>query len=169
MKEIKLLETQIEKLDAKGFDLDAWKQYTIVLLSRIFGATDPKIKQIEKIDYDYSSWALRDTSGKSSYMDTCKKLGREILQASVDELTTFGLPSTDLPKDDLIPVSVILEAIEDELKVSQIKSIKEIVNSQDNKAKKVRTLKEIMKSFPIDFAANMIISILSNENLKNKL
>ena len=89
MKEVELLQAQMDKLKAKDFDLDAWKQYTVVLLSRIFGEHNPKIRQIEKIEYDFSSWSLRDTSGKSAYMETCKKLGREVLQASIDELNAF--------------------------------------------------------------------------------
>ena len=169
MKEIKLLETQIEKLDAKGFDLDAWKQYTIVLLARIFGESDPKIKQVEKIDYDYSSWALRDTSGKTSYRDTCKKLGREILQASIDELMAFGLPSADLTKEDAIPVSIIREALEEELKVAQIKRIQEIVNSNDEMAKKKKALKEEVKSFSKDFSENVLLNILLNPGINAKL
>ena len=54
MKEIKLLEEQIGKLESKNFDLEAWKQYTIVLLARIFGDNNQKIQQVEKIEYDYS-------------------------------------------------------------------------------------------------------------------
>ena len=78
-KEIDLLKAQIDKLNAKGFDLDAWKKYTIIILARIFGENTQKIKQIDSIEYDYSSWSLRDTTGSNSYLDTCKKLGKEIL------------------------------------------------------------------------------------------
>ena len=85
-KEIELLKEQIKKLDVKNFDLEAWKKYTIVLLARIFGDDSQKIKQIENIEYDYSSWALRYTSGISSYLNTCKKLGKEILDASISEI-----------------------------------------------------------------------------------
>ena len=41
MKEIKLLEQQLEKLQEKDFDLDAWKQYMVVLFARIFGENSP--------------------------------------------------------------------------------------------------------------------------------
>ena len=56
MKEIELLQAQIEKLNKKDFDLDAWKQYTVVLLSRIFGEHNPKIHQVEKIEYLQKAW-----------------------------------------------------------------------------------------------------------------
>ena len=88
--EIKLLKQQIEKLEAKDFDLSAWKKFTIVFLARIFGDDSPKIKQIEKIESDYSSWSLRDTSGSSSNVNKSKKLAREILEAAIAEIEIFG-------------------------------------------------------------------------------
>ena len=66
-KEIQLLEQQIEKLDTKDFDLQAWKKYTIVILARIFGNKNEKIRLVEKLDYEFSSWSLRDASGNESY------------------------------------------------------------------------------------------------------
>ncbi|MCD4698108.1 MAG: hypothetical protein K8S16_17925 [Bacteroidales bacterium] len=165
MKEIKLLEAQIKKLENKGFDLDAWKQYTVVLLARIFGEQNPKIRQIEKIEYDFSSWALRDTTGKSAYMDTCKKLGREVLQASIDELNAFGLPEKETVKEKSLPVSIIEQALEDELKVSQIRKLKEIVNSGMKEDKKKEALQTLFKSFDKNFLENMLLHILSSPDL----
>lgn len=169
MKEIKLLESQIEKLTAKDFDLDAWKQYTIVLLSRIFGEHDPKIKQVEKIEYDFSSWALRDTSGKSSYMDTCKKLGREILQASVDELKVFGLPDISSDDEKYVPIKAIIEALEEELKVSQIRKIRDIVNSDKDSEEKIKALKDLIHPMDKEITENIVLMLLSHESLKHKL
>jgi hypothetical protein len=132
MKEIKLLEEQIDKLKLKDFDLEAWKQYTIVLLARIFGDNNQKIQQIEKIEYDYSSWALRDTSGKSSYLDTCKKLGKEILMASIDELNAFGVPDKNVKSEYSVSKEVISLALENELKVSQFKELVALINEDWN-------------------------------------
>ncbi len=89
-KEISILKKQIERLEVKDFDLEAWKKFTIVMLARIFGNTSEKIRQIESIEYEYSSWSLRDTSGSSEYLESCKKLGRKILEASIEELETFA-------------------------------------------------------------------------------
>ena len=36
-KEIKILAAQIEKLNSKNFDFEAWKKYSLLTLSRIFG------------------------------------------------------------------------------------------------------------------------------------
>ncbi len=169
MKEIKLLETQLQKLDQKDFDLEAWKQYTVVLLARIFGPDDPKIKQVEKIEYDFSSWSLRDTTGKSAYMETCKKLGREILQASIDELEAFGVPSKELDERSAIPVNVILAALEEELKVSQIRKISDIVNSDKSTDDKARSIREILDALDGDFAKYALVLMLSHPDLSGKL
>ena len=45
MKEVELLKAQIDKLQAKDFDLEAWKKYTIIMLARIFGENTQKISR----------------------------------------------------------------------------------------------------------------------------
>jgi hypothetical protein len=169
MKEIKLLEAQIEKLNIKGFDLNAWKQYTIVILSRIFGGDDPKIKQIEKIEYDHSSWSLRDTSGSAATMDSCKNLGREILMAAIDELKTFGIPEKEHPSSHLIPASVIRIALEEELKMSQLRKLYEIIDSEQKKDKKISAIADFIKTLDKSFPGKVILTILADEGLKEKL
>ena len=168
MKEIKLLEEQIDKLKLKDFDLEAWKQYTIVLLARIFGDNNQKIQQIEKIEYDYSSWALRDTSGSSSYLETCKKLGKEILQASIDELKTFGLPDLNKSSQNHVPVEVLINALEDDLKVSQFRKLKSIINVEKSIEEKQKEIKELLKDLDKDGALNVLFNILSSHDLKGK-
>ena len=168
MKEIKLLEEQVDKLKLKDFDLEAWKQYTIVLLARIFGDNNQKIQQIEKIEYDYSSWALRDTSGSSSYLETCKKLGKEILLASIDELKTFGLPDLSKPSQNHVPVDVIINALEDDLKVSQFRKLKSIINMEKSIEERQKEIKEMLKDLDQDGALNIVLNILSSPDLKGK-
>lgn len=169
MKEIKLLEEQIVKLDAKHFDLEAWKQYTIVLLARIFGDNNQKVRQIEKIEYDYSSWSLRDTSGSSAYLETCKKLGKEILQASIDELKAFGLPDLNEPEENYIPGDVIVESLEDELKVSQFRELRKLVNSSKSREEKVKMAKDLLNNLDKEATLNVVLKILSHPKLKGKI
>jgi hypothetical protein len=169
MKEIELLEAQMSKLDKKGFDLNAWKQYTVVLLARIFGENNPKIKQVEKIEYDYSSWSLRDTSGSSEYMETCKKLGREILQASIDELKAFGVPDLQKPADQSIDINTVISALEDQLTVSQFRNLKSIINSEDNLEKKKKALRDFLKNLDDKFSLNVLLGLLSHPDLSGKL
>lgn len=164
MKETGLLQAQIDKLNNKDFDLDAWKQYTVVLLSRIFGEHDPKIRQIEKIEYDFSSWSLRDTSGKSAYMESCKKLGREVLQASIDELNAFGLPDSK-PTEKYIPAIVVRAALEDELKISQFRQLKALLLTDEDQEVKMKSVIKLIDSFDEDFSKNVVIGMLSNPEL----
>lgn len=159
IKEIDLLQQQIEKLDSKDFDLEAWKTYTTVLLARIFGENSMKIRQIATIEYDYSSWSLRDTRGESS-MDNCKKLGREILEASISELENFGLPKDFARGEEVVSPTQILHPLEEELKVSQYKEIKEIVTSTDTLEERHRRIVNKLNSYEPDTAALILSKIL---------
>ncbi|MEZ5198121.1 MAG: hypothetical protein R2764_17555 [Bacteroidales bacterium] len=169
MKEIKLLQEQIDKMDVKDFDLNAWKQYTIILLARIFGEQTQKITQIENIEYDYSSWSLRDTSGRLSNLETCKKLGREILSASIDELKALGLPDKNQIPVKHIQVEVISTSLENELKGSQYKEIAKIVNSDINAQKKKKELQKVIKRYGSEIAESVLAEILASPELKNLL
>ncbi len=169
MKEIKLLEEQVDKLKLKDFDLEAWKQYTIVLLARIFGDNNQKIQQIEKIEYDYSSWALRDTSGKSSYLDTCKKLGKEILMASIDELNAFGVPDKNVKPEHSVSKEVISLALENELKMSQFKELIALINEDWAIDKKKSAIQKKLESYGKTSFAHILSDILSHPDLKGKL
>jgi hypothetical protein len=105
-----------DKLNEKEFDLEAWKASAVSLFSRTFGATDPKIKQIHDLKIDYSSWALRDAPSTYHPLDSCKKLGREVVLSAIDEIELFGLPEQkDLRK--------LLGEVYSEAEVKQIVSL----------------------------------------------
>lgn len=91
-KEIALLKAQVEKLNQKSFDLEAWKNQSLLFLNRIFGASHPIVKMILDLRYDYSSWHLRDATGNEKSDDPVKMQAREILDAAIMELETLGLP-----------------------------------------------------------------------------
>ena len=143
-KELQLLEQQIEKLNIKDFDLKTWKKYTVVILARIFGEKNEKINQIEKLEFEFNSWSLRDASGNESYEEGTKKLAREILQAAIDELKVFGLPELK-EKDTDQTIQDFLNLLIDELKGSQVKQLKTILNSRQNKEEKQRMIKEMLE------------------------
>ncbi len=144
-KEIQLLEQQIKRLDEKHFDLEAWKKYTIVILARIFGPQDEKIRQIEKLEFEFTSWSLRDASGNESYEEGTKKLAREILQAAIDELNIFGLPEKKEEEDQSGRAKQeFLNILLDEMKGSQVKQLKSILSSRENKEEKHRKIRELL-------------------------
>jgi hypothetical protein len=165
-KEISLLQGQIDKLKTKDFDLDAWKKYTIIILARIFGDNSQKVQQIENIEYDYSSWSLRDTSGSSEYLETCKKLGREILQASIDELKTLGLPETSDQPDEFY--NAIMDALRDELKGSQVKELEQILSTTDTPETKKEKVLESLKSYGSEVSHDILAHILTSQPMLKK-
>ena len=158
-KEIELLKLQIAKLDAKDFELEAWKKYTIIILARIFGDTSEKINQIDKLEYEFSSWTLRDASGNESYEEGTKKLAREILQASIDELKAFGLPTQEKENTEQT-LQEFLNLLLDELKGSQVKQLKSIISSRENKEEKRRKIKEILEELGEYNSYEILISML---------
>jgi len=159
-KEIQLLKTQIDKLSKKDFDLDAWKKATIIILARIFGENNLKIRQIESIEYDYSSWSLRDTTGFNTYLDSCKKLGREILQASIDELESLGLPKSEVTTDEFF--LIITGALQDEMKGSQVKEINQVLASGESPEIKREKILEKLKEYGSEISQDILSNILTS-------
>lgn len=138
-KEISLLKEQLARLDEKKFDLEAWKNRTLIFLERIFGKDNSKLKLIQELHYDYSSWNLRDTAaaGKTKDKDPVKMQAREILGATILELERLGLPEGE---DDQRKVWILLQ---DELTGKQVKEIEAILKSDDQeKAKKIGNILE---------------------------
>ena len=91
--QIRLLRNQIGKLSDPEFEIDAWKQSTIILLSQIFGHDSQAPKSIGKIKY--RSIGVYREGGCGLYSDNlivCKKQGREILEACIVELETARIP-----------------------------------------------------------------------------
>ena len=126
-KEIALLKEQINRLNEKDFDLEAWKNHTIIFLERIFGKDTSKIKMIKELRYDYSSWSLRDTAaaGKSKDKDPLRMQAQELLEATISELENLGVPR-EKPGNDRL-----WELLQDELTGKQIKEIQALIKTED--------------------------------------
>ncbi|SET50854.1 hypothetical protein SAMN05444285_1158 [Draconibacterium orientale] len=138
-KQIALLREQLAKLDEKKFDLDAWKTHTLIFLERIFGKDNSKLKLIQDLHYDYSSWSLRDTAaaGKTKDKDPVKLRASEILEATILELETLGLPEGEEEQQKL------WKLLQDELTGKQVKEIEALAKSDDKeKTKKISGILE---------------------------
>ncbi|AHW58935.1 hypothetical protein FH5T_03175 [Draconibacterium orientale] len=131
-KQIALLREQLAKLDEKKFDLDAWKTHTLIFLERIFGKDNSKLKLIQDLHYDYSSWSLRDTAaaGKTKDKDPVKLRASEILEATILELETLGLPEGEEEQQKL------WKLLQDELTGKQVKEIEALAKSDDKEKTK---------------------------------
>jgi hypothetical protein len=167
--EIKMLQKQVSKLKSDDFDLDAWKTGAIIILERIFGPGNQKISQLEKIKYDQSSWALREAKGSKNLMETCKKQGQEILEIAIDELEHIGLPE-EVEDAQAAPFkSVIVQALENELKISQYREVVRIIDSDKKLVEKQKALIDTLHKYGHDVADNILTSILLSEQTKKHL
>ncbi|MBL7114103.1 MAG: hypothetical protein ISS19_19365 [Bacteroidales bacterium] len=158
-KATKILRDQIEKMSVKKFDLNAWKTTTIILLERIFGQHNEKIDGIRAINYDQGSWTLRDETGFSHSVETCKKMGREILEAAIIELEAFGAVEGSI---ETLPFNVLLTALEDELTGSELREIKKVLTEKSTIENKKQILITKLKSYSSDAAYAIVANILSN-------
>lgn len=149
--EIDILKHQIQSLEAKKFDLEAWKASALLFVSRIFGASSEHVHQIRDLKYDYSSWSLRDTSGGTHQTDPVKTRAREILDAAITELQLLGKPS---PAGS---VSNMMEAFQKELTGKEFEELKNILTLPDKeKQEKLRVFlssrnKDLLISLLIEF------------------
>ncbi len=164
-KEIELLEQQIKNLNGLNFDFDAWRKYSVIILTRIFGTTDDKIKQLENIDFEFNSWSLRDASGNESYEEGSKKLAKEVIKSAIDELRIYGIPNLDNKKPNETTIE-LLDIILDELKGSQVKELSKILFSHDNKTEKERRVKELVEEIGEYGCYDIITNILTNSRIK---
>ena len=153
-KEIALLRDQIERLNERKFDLDAWKNHTIIFLERIFGKESSKIKMIKSLAYDYSSWSLRDTAaaGKTKDKDPVRLQAQEILEAAIVELESLGLPETNQGKEK------IWQLLEDDLTGKQLKELEKLSNSEDSDKKE--RMEKIISELGNERMASIIIQLL---------
>lgn len=173
-KNIELLKTQISKLENQEFDLDAWKGATTILLERIFSEAYSGIKSINLIRNHVSD--LRALGGYySNNIKQCKQQGKEIIEACITELETFGLPekrtNTDtglkinMIQNQTVNVSFIMSALQDELTSSQLDEIKKIIEVSEPKSIKLKKVVEKIGSFGKDIASNILANILINPNI----
>jgi len=155
-KEITLLKEQIARLDDKKFDLEAWKNRTIIFLERIFGKENSKIKMIQNLHYDYSSWSLRDTfaGGSAKDKDPVRIQAKEILNAVISELESLGLPQQKHEK------LKIKELLEDELTGRQSKELETILKSGEQE--KEEKIQEILESLEKENLASIISKLLTS-------
>lgn len=153
-KEIALLKEQIARLDEKKFDLEAWKNRTVIFLERIFGKESPKLKMIQNLHYDYSSWSLRDTfaGGSAKDKDPARIQAKEILEATIAELENLGLPKEKEGQQK------IWELLEDELTGKQMKELDALLNSEDQE--KTEKLAEILDTLPKENLVAVICKLL---------
>lgn len=172
-KQIDLINIQLAKLDSPDFDIEGWKGSSIVILSRIFGDSYAGIKALENIKY--SSRSIANSSWNN--LISCKKQGKEILGACISELETFGQPEQKKNENSgininltqnqhqTVNITLLISALEDELTVSQLREVNELMKIEEPKSEKKKKIIEKIKSFGSDVASNILANILTNPNI----
>ncbi len=167
--QIALLKQQIAKLEDKNFDLKAWKAHTMIILASIFGEDSQKVKEIGRLDYEFSSWSLRDATGHNTYQEGCKRLGKEIIEASINEIELTGLPQKRSATRGMLNIQVILDALNDELKGSQYKNLLKIIKSNDLPEEKERLIKEIINEVGPEATRAILTNMLLSDHFAEAL
>lgn len=165
-KYIELINSQLEKLNEKNFDLKSWKTATILILDRIYGENSKIAEEIQNINFDMSSWTLRDTLAKQSNIDASKQKGKSILEAAINELNLVGLPEKE--NKSSLNLEILLNAMTNELKGSQYKEITEIAKSREKYNAKRTKILDKLKTYGSDVSENILASILANDEMKKK-
>jgi hypothetical protein len=172
-KQIELINKQLVKIDSQDFDLEGWKSSSIVILSRIFGDSYTGIKALEKIVYSGS--IIGDARWDN--LKSCKKQGKDILSACITELETFGQPELKQSENSgininltqnqnqTVNITLLISALEDELTVSQLREVNELMKINESKSEKKKMIIEKIKSFGSDVASNILANILTNPNI----
>ncbi len=156
-KYITLLKNQLEKLEREEFDFEAWKTSTVIILTRIFGPADVKIKQLESLRVEYgSSWSMRAVSGSFDPISSSKKQGREIVEVAINELELYG-------EEILSPCGQLVEdSLSEVLTVADYKALQGIITEQDA-IKKNEALNKFLKKLSKDELTMVLTHILSEQ------
>jgi biopolymer transport protein ExbD len=95
---------------------------------------------IQNLHYDYSSWSLRDTyaGGSAKDKDPVRIQAKEILEATITELESLGLPQEKKEQQK------IRELLEDELTGKQAKEIDACLKADDQE--KTEKIAEILET-----------------------
>lgn len=157
---------QIQNLEAKDFDMEAWKTSTRLLLERIFGPGNPRIREIENIHYDLSSWSLRDNLGTASAMDASRRTGKAVLEACIMELEILGEPGAE-KAEKKIPVESIRKYVEDHLTVSQLRELREIMQSKAGRLEKQEKISAFLDNKGDKVALDILSGLLCDPDISS--
>ncbi len=140
-----------ERIGEKDFDLEVWKTAAVSHLARIFGPEHPKVKQLEAIKIDYSSWALRDAPASYHPLESCRRMGRELILSAIDEIEIFGVPEQNRMRD-------LLGSVYSEQEVDAIMGLA-------GKQEKEAELKKVLDKAGKEKSVQLILALLQSNPL----
>lgn len=160
-----------------------WQKGTVLTLINIYNENDKRIKSFEAIQ-PYRDYGF----GGIDRFSEAKSEAEEILKNLIKDISEFGLiKSQDSSKKSGIHVNVnqhnnqsqetnvsinlsfIVESLKDELKGSQVKELKAILESNEPEDVKKKSFIEKLKSFSSDVTSNILANILTNPQVYEQL
>lgn len=156
-----LLQEQLSKIEDRSFDLSAWKKATALVVESYFGANSPHVKAIERLNYEYNSWALRDESGIS---DPIKADCRSIINIIIKELQNSEIKQNPANNVEEANLNFVWLPFEDELTGASSKKLKALIQEVDVTAEEIE---KFLKDLPGQTTVNILNRILSSDEFKN--
>lgn len=151
-KEIELLRELMSQLNEKDFDLEAWKNRTVICLEPVFGSDSSIVRMIRDLKYDYSSWALRDVSGAGKPTNPVISKATEIMEAAIVRMQTFGPP-----KENVLAEKV-WSLLDEELTGKQVRQLRELVQISDPQQKE--KISQILENIDNHVLARILAALL---------
>lgn len=111
----------LNEIGKKEFDLEAWKMKATMVFTKFFGTDDEKIGFIKNLRYDFSSWALRDSSG-GKQPDSVKENARRIIETALLEIS--------LSESE----NLVLDTLQEELTGKEFSSLMSLVEKSESLA-----------------------------------
>jgi len=156
-----LLKEQMQEIDDRSFDLNAWKKATALVVEGCFGANSPHVKSINNINYEYNSWVLRDESGVA---DPVKTNCKSILKIIIKELEISDIQEGN--DNNSFDLSFVWLPFEDELTGAASKKLKALISdistSKDD-------IEKFLKDLPGQTTIDILNSVISSSEFKTWL
>ncbi|MFA8449374.1 MAG: hypothetical protein ACEPOW_01635 [Bacteroidales bacterium] len=161
---ISLFDGQLKKINQKDFDLNSWKQYNLILIERVFGRNSSRLAQLNKLEYHFGSWSLRDTSGDNSYILSCKKSASEIIKSCIDEINVFGLPEMNTEQTEFLSQEKLFSLIQRHSGELVCQGIKRILDEEFEIKDKVEKIKSELNYFSENTLKQILSEAIVNIN-----
>jgi hypothetical protein len=175
------LELLSETKDTREFNI--WQKGALLTLINIYNEDDKRIKTFESIR-SYSDYGF---AGLDRFPDA-KSEAESLLKSLIADLSCFDLKKAE-SKDRSRGINInvnqhnnqtqtshinihldfLVDILKDELKGSQIKELKTIIESNDSPEEKKKSFIDKIKSFGSDVASNILANILTNPTVYEQL
>lgn len=162
---------------------NVWQKETVLTLINIYSENDKRIKSFEEIQ-SYINFGL---SGIDKFHEASAEADR-ILKSLIQDISDFGIIKSDSntkvgginlnvnqhnhqtqTTNVEVNLNLLVEILKDELKGSQVKELKTIIESNEEPEIRKKNFVEKIKSFGSDVASNILANLLTNPQVYEQL